>query len=109
MAPLTASRPFRHLACTVPARLRFAPFARTWLLELKERGIRVNILSPGPIDTAIMEHVGADTIGFLKSQIPRGELGRPEEIATAALFLASSDSSFVNGVELFVDGGMAQV
>jgi NAD(P)-dependent dehydrogenase (short-subunit alcohol dehydrogenase family) len=56
-----------------------------------------------------MEHVGADTIGFLKSQIPRGELGRPEEIATAALFLASSDSSFVNGVELFVDGGMAQV
>ena len=57
-------------------------FARTWLLELKERGIRVNILSPGPIDTAIMEHVGADTIGFLKSQIPRGELGRPEEIAT---------------------------
>ncbi len=84
-------------------------FARTWLLELKERRIRVNILSPGPINTAIMEHVGADTIEFLKSQIPRGELGRPEEIATVALFLASNDSSFVNGVELFVDGGTGQV
>ena len=84
-------------------------FARTWLLELKERGIRVNILSPGPIDTAIMEPLGADTKEFFKSQIPRGELGRPEEIATVALFLASSDSSFVNGIELFVDGGTAQV
>ena len=84
-------------------------FARTWLLELKEHGIRVNVLSPGPIDTAIMEPLGADTIEFLKSQIPRGELGRPKEIATVALFLASNDSSFVNGVELFVDGGTLQV
>jgi NAD(P)-dependent dehydrogenase (short-subunit alcohol dehydrogenase family) len=83
-------------------------FARTWLLELKERGIRVNILSPGPIDTAIMEPLGADTREFFKSQIPRRELGRPEEIATVALFLASSDSSFVNGIELYVDGGTAQ-
>jgi NAD(P)-dependent dehydrogenase (short-subunit alcohol dehydrogenase family) len=83
-------------------------FARTWLLELKERGIRVNILSPGPIDTAIMEPLGADAKAFFKSQIPRGELGRPEEIATVALFLASSDSSFVNGIELYVDGGAAQ-
>jgi NAD(P)-dependent dehydrogenase (short-subunit alcohol dehydrogenase family) len=84
-------------------------FARTWLLELKGRGIRVNVLSPGPINTAVMEPLGADTIDFLKSQIPRGELGRPEEIATVALFLASNDSSFVNGVELFVDGGMGQI
>jgi NAD(P)-dependent dehydrogenase (short-subunit alcohol dehydrogenase family) len=79
-------------------------FARTWLLELKERRIRVNILSPGTIDTPI-----ADAKEFFKSQIPRGEMGRPEEIATVALFLASSDSSFVNGIELFVDGGTAQV
>jgi NAD(P)-dependent dehydrogenase (short-subunit alcohol dehydrogenase family) len=84
-------------------------FARTWLLELKERGIRVNILSPGPIDTAILEPLGEDNKEFFKSQIPRGELGRPEEIATVALFLASSDSSFVNGIELYVDGGTAQV
>jgi NAD(P)-dependent dehydrogenase (short-subunit alcohol dehydrogenase family) len=55
-----------------------------------------------------MEPLGADTREFFKSQIPRRELGRPEEIATVALFLASSDSSFVNGIELYVDGGTAQ-
>lgn len=84
-------------------------FARTWLLELKERGIRVNILSPGTIDTPILDPLGADAKEFFKTQIPRGTMGRPEEIATVARFLASNDSSFVNGVELFVDGGTAQV
>src|SRR5579872_4540027 len=84
-------------------------FARTWLLELKDRGIRVNILSPGTIDTPILDPLGPDAKEFFKSQIPRGEMGRPEEIATVALFLASSDSSFVNGIELFVDGGTAQI
>jgi NAD(P)-dependent dehydrogenase (short-subunit alcohol dehydrogenase family) len=53
--------------------------------------------------------LGPDAKEFFKSQVPRGEIGRPEEIATVALFLASSDSSFVNGVELFVDGGTAQI
>ena len=84
-------------------------FARTWLLELKERRIRVNILSPGTIDTPILDPLGPDAKKFFISQIPRGEMGRPEEIATVALFLASSDSSFVNGIELFVDGGTAQI
>jgi NAD(P)-dependent dehydrogenase (short-subunit alcohol dehydrogenase family) len=84
-------------------------FARTWLVELKERRIRVNILSPGTIDTPILDPLGPDAKEFFKSQIPRGEMGRPEEIATVALFLASSDSSFVNGIELFVDGGTAQI
>ena len=84
-------------------------FARTWLLELKDRGIRVNVLSPGTIDTAILDPLGEEAKEMFKSLIPRGEMGRPEEIATVALFLASSDSSFVNGVELFVDGGTAQV
>jgi NAD(P)-dependent dehydrogenase (short-subunit alcohol dehydrogenase family) len=84
-------------------------FARTWLLELKERRIRVNILSPGTVDTPILDPLGPDAKEFFKSQIPRGEIGRPEEIATVALFLASSDSSFVNGIELFVDGGTAQI
>ncbi len=83
-------------------------FARTWLMELKDRGIRVNILSPGPIDTAILAPLPDEVRESFKAQIPRGTLGRPEEIATAALFLASSDSNFVNGVELFVDGGTAQ-
>src|SRR5258707_8395045 len=82
-------------------------FARTWLLELKERRIRVNILSPGTIDTPILDPLGAAAKESFKALIPRGELGRPEEIATVALFLASSDSSFVNGIELFVDGGTA--
>jgi NAD(P)-dependent dehydrogenase (short-subunit alcohol dehydrogenase family) len=84
-------------------------FARTWLLELKERKIRVNVLSPGTIDTPILDPLGLDAKEFFKSQIPRGEIGRPEEIASVALFLASSDSSFVNGIELFVDGGVAQI
>jgi NAD(P)-dependent dehydrogenase (short-subunit alcohol dehydrogenase family) len=84
-------------------------FARTWLVDLKERKIRVNILSPGTIDTPILDPLGPDAKEYFKSQVPRGEIGRPEEIATVALFLASSDSSFVNGVELFVDGGAAQI
>jgi NAD(P)-dependent dehydrogenase (short-subunit alcohol dehydrogenase family) len=84
-------------------------FARTWLVDLKERKIRVNILSPGTIDTPILDPLGPEAKEYFKSQVPRGEIGRPEEIATVALFLASSDSSFVNGVELFVDGGTAQI
>src|SRR5271169_950898 len=84
-------------------------FARTWLLELKDRGIRVNVLSPGTIDTPILDPLGPDAKEQFKSMIPRGEMGRPQEIATVALFLASSDSSFVNGIELFVDGGTAQI
>jgi NAD(P)-dependent dehydrogenase (short-subunit alcohol dehydrogenase family) len=84
-------------------------FARTWLLELKDRNIRVNVLSPGTIDTPILDPLGPDAKEQFRSMIPRGQIGRPEEIATAALFLASSDSSFVNGIELFVDGGVAQI
>jgi len=84
-------------------------FARTWLVDLKERKIRVNILSPGTIDTPILDPLGPEAKEYFKSQVPRGEIGRPEEIATVALFLASSDSNFVNGVELFVDGGTAQI
>jgi NAD(P)-dependent dehydrogenase (short-subunit alcohol dehydrogenase family) len=84
-------------------------FARTWLVELKDRRIRVNVLSPGPIDTPAMQAAPAEMREQMRSMIPRRELGRPEEIATAALFLASDDSSFVNGSELCVDGGLAQI
>jgi NAD(P)-dependent dehydrogenase (short-subunit alcohol dehydrogenase family) len=84
-------------------------FARTWLVDLKDRNIRVNVLSPGTIDTPILDPLGPEMKEAFKSLIPRGEMGRPEEIATAALCLASSDSSFVNGIELFVDGGTAQI
>jgi NAD(P)-dependent dehydrogenase (short-subunit alcohol dehydrogenase family) len=84
-------------------------FARTWVLELNNRGIRVNVLSPGPINTAIFESAPAERKEYFRSMIPRKELGRPEEIATVALFLASHDSSFVNGMELCVDGGISQI
>jgi NAD(P)-dependent dehydrogenase (short-subunit alcohol dehydrogenase family) len=84
-------------------------FARTWVLELNSRGIRVNVLSPGPIETAIFESAPAERKEYFRSMIPRKELGRPEEIATVALFLASSDSSFVNGMEICVDGGISQI
>ncbi len=83
--------------------------ARTWTNDLKDRRIRVNVLSPGPIDTAVFENVAQEMKDGLVSIVPMGRLGRPEEIATAALFLASDDSSFVTGIELFVDGGTAQV
>jgi NAD(P)-dependent dehydrogenase (short-subunit alcohol dehydrogenase family) len=90
-------------------------FARTWTVELKERRIRVNTLSPGPIDTPIFKTLSPneEEVARLKSLIvslvPMGRFGTPEEVANAALFLASDDSSFVTGVELFVDGGVAQV
>ena len=84
-------------------------FARTWTVDLKARKIRVNALSPGTIDTPILEPLGQDAKDYFTSMIPRGSMGRPEEIASVALFLASDDSSFVSGVELFVDGGAAQI
>lgn len=93
--------------CASKAALR--ALARTWLLELKDRGIRVNVLSPGTIDTPALAPLGDAAKEGFKAMIPRGTMGRPEEIATVATFLASSDSSFVNGVELFVDGGTAQI
>jgi NAD(P)-dependent dehydrogenase (short-subunit alcohol dehydrogenase family) len=84
-------------------------FARTWTMDLKNRKIRVNVLSPGTIDTPILDGLPKEAVDWFVSLIPRGTMGRPEEIATVALFLASSDSSFVTGIELFVDGGVAQV
>ena len=84
-------------------------FARTWTVDLKARKIRVNVLSPGTIETAIFDGIPKEAKDMFVSLIPRGTIGQPEEIATAALFLASSDSSFVTGIELFVDGGVAQI
>lgn len=85
-------------------------FARTWTNELKERKIRVNALSPGSIgDTGTFEGAPDAMRNFLIGLIPAGRLGFSKEIATAALFLASEDSSFVSGIELVVDGGMSHV
>jgi len=84
-------------------------FARTWSVELKSRRIRVNVVSPGPIKTAVLEHAPKERVEAMTSMVPFGRLGQPEEIAAAVLFLASDDSKFVTGVELNVDGGMALV
>jgi NAD(P)-dependent dehydrogenase (short-subunit alcohol dehydrogenase family) len=91
-------------------------FARNWILDLKDRNIRINTLTPGPIRTpGLVELAGQDAaaqqglLDYMASQVPMGRVGEPEEIAKVAVFLASDDSSFVNGAELFADGGLAQV
>ncbi|GGJ62305.1 SDR family NAD(P)-dependent oxidoreductase [Streptomyces brasiliensis] len=91
-------------------------FARTWANELKDRGIRVNAISPGTIGTPLLDRaIGSDTEQgrkmkeFLVSRIPLGRIGTPDDVADAVLFLASDQSRFVTGTELFVDGGTVQV
>ncbi|WP_144108198.1 SDR family NAD(P)-dependent oxidoreductase [Paraburkholderia sp. BCC1886] len=84
-------------------------YSRTWTAELATRGIRVNTLSPGPIDTPMFDGVSDELRQALTERIPMKRLGRPEEVASAALFLASTESSFIAGAELCIDGGMTQV
>jgi NAD(P)-dependent dehydrogenase (short-subunit alcohol dehydrogenase family) len=90
-------------------------FARTWTVDLKERKIRVNAISPGPIDTPAFANLAPteEQAGQLRksfaASVPLGRMGSSDEIAKAAVFLASDDSSYVTGIELFVDGGMAQI
>jgi NAD(P)-dependent dehydrogenase (short-subunit alcohol dehydrogenase family) len=84
-------------------------FVRTWTTDLKDRHIRSNVVSPGPIRTPLTLRQSADLIARIVSTVPMGRMGEPDEVAKAALYLASDDSSFVTGIELFVDGGRAQV
>lgn len=90
-------------------------FARGWTMELKDRRIRVNSMSPGPIETPALDKVGlppeqvAQAVAGFTSQVPMGRRGTPEEIASVVVFLASDESSYITGVDLAVDGGMAQV
>ncbi|MFE1365360.1 SDR family NAD(P)-dependent oxidoreductase [Streptomyces anulatus] len=85
-------------------------WARVWLNELRDRRIRVNVLTSGQVATAKQEELFDEgTKRQFESLIPRGEMGRPEEIATVALFLASDDSSYVNGLELTTDGGTTAI
>jgi NAD(P)-dependent dehydrogenase (short-subunit alcohol dehydrogenase family) len=89
-------------------------FVRSWALDLKDRQIRVNVVSPGPIRTPGLGGLVDDAsrqglFDYLASQVPLGRLGEPQEIGKAVAFLASDSASFINGIELFVDGGMAQV
>jgi NAD(P)-dependent dehydrogenase (short-subunit alcohol dehydrogenase family) len=90
-------------------------FARTWMTDLRTRCIRVNAVSPGSIDTpGLSELLGSSETGkqrlkMLSTALPLGRLGKPDEIASAVVFLASDDASYITGAELFVDGGFAQV
>lgn len=90
-------------------------FARTWTTDLKDRRIRVNAVSPGSIDTPGLSELlassetGQQRLKMLSTSVPLGRLGKPDEIAKAVVFLASDDSSYITGTELFVDGGFAQV
>lgn len=101
---------FRGYSVYAASKATLHAFARGWLNELKGRHIRVNVLHPGPIATAMQDQVLTEEAKqMFESLIPRGTMGRPEEIAAVALFLASDDSSFVNGVELSVDGGFSAI
>lgn len=90
-------------------------FARSWALDLKGTGIRVNVISPGPISTPGLDLALAPTgqaetiVDGMIAQLPVGRIGQPEDVAAAAVFLASDESSFMTGSEMFVDGGFAQV
>ena len=91
-------------------------FARSWTLDLKSRGIRVNVISPGPIKTpGLVDLAGPDAaqqqglLDYMASTVPLGRVGDPDDVAGAAVFLASPDARFIAGTELFVDGGQAQI
>ena len=114
-ASIASSKGFEANSVYGATKAAVRSFARTWTADLKHRKIRVNTISPGPIDTPIFSSVvqSEEQIERLKttlvSMVPLGRMGSPDEVAKAVLFLASDDSSYVTGIELFVDGGMAQI
>jgi NAD(P)-dependent dehydrogenase (short-subunit alcohol dehydrogenase family) len=103
-----ASKGFEGLSVYSAAKVAVRSFARTWTVDLKQRKIRVNAISPGPIDTPMLSGL-VQRQNNLASTVPLGRIGTPDEIAKVASFLASDDSSYVTGIELFVDGGWAQI
>ncbi|MEO6589207.1 MAG: glucose 1-dehydrogenase [Pyrinomonadaceae bacterium] len=113
-ASTAASSGMENFSVYCASKAAVRSFARSWMLDLKGRGIRVNAVSPGPIETPIMDSIldNEEQIKQFKDQIvpliPLGRIGQPEEVASAVAFLASDESSFVNGSELFTDGGMRQ-
>jgi NAD(P)-dependent dehydrogenase (short-subunit alcohol dehydrogenase family) len=112
---IAASKGIPAFSVYAASKAAIRSYARSWIVDLRERGIRVNVISPGTIPTPGYDTLGLsaeDMAAFIAAQstvIPSGRVGTPDEIARAVLFLASSDSSYINGVELFVDGGIAQI
>ena len=114
-ASIVASKGMEAFSVYSATKAAVRSFARCWTVDLKSRKIRVNVVSPGPIDTPGYNNLGltAAQLEQFKTNVvgavPMGRMGSPDEIAKAVLFLASDDSSYVTGTELFVDGGMAQI
>ena len=113
-ASVNASTGFEATSVYSATKAAVRSFARCWTVDLKHRKIRVNAISPGPIDTPMTRSMvqgesGEQLKNKLLSTMPLGRMGNPDEIAKAVLFLASDDSSFITGIELFVDGGQAQI
>jgi NAD(P)-dependent dehydrogenase (short-subunit alcohol dehydrogenase family) len=114
-ASIVASKGFSSNSVYSATKAAIRSFARTWTTDLKDRRIRVNAVSPGTIDTPGLSDLlassetGAQRKKMIASSVPLGRFGRPDEIARAVVFLASDDSSYITGTELFVDGGIAQV
>jgi NAD(P)-dependent dehydrogenase (short-subunit alcohol dehydrogenase family) len=110
---IVGSKGFANLSVYNATKAALRSFARSWTTDLQRRKIRVNVVSPGTIDTPGLRglaHTDGEGLERLYGEkIPLGRLGRPDEIASAVSFLASADSSYVAGTELFVDGGFAQV
>ncbi len=99
-------------ACSVynASKAAVRSFARTWIVDLKGRDIRVNVLSPGYTDTpGVAQFMTDDVKAAAAESVPLGRLGIPDDLGKAAVFLASDDSAYVSGIELFVDGGVAQI
>ena len=114
-ASTAASKGFEGFSVYSATKAAIRSFARTWTVDLKQRKIRVNAISPGPIDTPglsglIQNQQKSEQLKKnLVSTVPMGRMGSPDEVAKVASFLASDDSSYVTGIELFVDGGQAQI
>jgi NAD(P)-dependent dehydrogenase (short-subunit alcohol dehydrogenase family) len=106
---VAGSKGFERFGVYNASKAAVRSFARSWTSDLKARKIRVNVISPGPIDTPILDPLPKEAVEGFISAVPLGRIGKADEIATAAVFLASDDSSYVTGIELFVDGGTAQV
>jgi len=114
-ASIVASKGFSSNSVYSATKAAVRSFARTWTTDLRDRRVRVNAISPGSIDTpGLSELLASSEVGeqrkkMISTMVPLGRFGTPDEIAKAVVFLASDDSSFVTGTELFVDGGFAQV
>jgi NAD(P)-dependent dehydrogenase (short-subunit alcohol dehydrogenase family) len=114
-ASIGSSKGFEETSVYRATKAAVRSFARTWTADLKHRKIRVNAISPGPIDTPIFSNLlqnEEQSEQFKKNimnTVPMGRMGSPDEIAKVVSFLASNDSSYITGIELFVDGGLAQI